>query len=250
MDRGFTIYAPALTWLDKSAPEGQQRRIGGIISTESKDREDEIVLQDGLDFSEFLAHGWFNDNHSRATNGPVGEPVRVLRLGKGDKCPDGVVAPSACHYAEGWLYEGHPPADAIWDLAQTLQKNGSTRRLGYSIEGAILQRQGPDRKVIARAKVRNVAITNCPVNTQTHMSVLAKALREADQEDEILRALVREEIERALTSGSASGQALQPESLDGVRKSESWLSTHLPFSHDTQRRFLRVAAALKDRGDL
>jgi len=40
-----------------SAPEGQRRRIGGVVSTETPDRQEETLIQNGLDFSEFVKYG-------------------------------------------------------------------------------------------------------------------------------------------------------------------------------------------------
>jgi hypothetical protein len=197
----------------KAGAKGKQRRIGGVISTEQKDRQGEVVLQRGLDFSDFLRGGWFNDNHSRETTGIVGYPEKVERRGRG-------------HYVEGYLLEGHEPADKIWSLANSLQKTG--RRLGFSIEGNVVSRDGMDGKTVAKARVRNVAITNCPVNTDTGLEVLAKSLQALENEQDQL-ALGRcnagcgKCFERALSAGQAvsdpgvapgEGFALRTESME------------------------------------
>jgi hypothetical protein len=185
-DVRFRFYAPGLTAFEKAnAPEGQRRRIGGIVSTESKDRENEIVLQRGLDFSEFLHHGWFNDNHSKSMIGVLGEPdPRSLRfVRKGEKLPNGDVAKADGHWAEGWLYEDDPDADKVWKKIRALEKSPTGRRLGFSIEGVIQRRAGSDNKIIAKAKVRHVAITHCPVNTDTRLDALAKSLSAVERSE-------------------------------------------------------------------
>ncbi len=159
----FQIYTPGLSvWLNKGAPEGKQRRIGGLISTDNRDRQGEIVIQKGLDFSEFLNSGWFNDNHSKETDSPVGYPdsSSLKYVQKGEILPNGQAAPGNGHWSEGYLLDSMR-GNKIWDLAQSLHKAGDERRLGFSIEGSIQKRIGSDRKTIAKAKVRNVAITNC-----------------------------------------------------------------------------------------
>jgi hypothetical protein len=161
----------------KAGEKGKERRIGGIISTDRVDRQGEVVLQRGLDFSEFISNGWFNDNHSRDTTGIVGYPEVVRKTTHKGR---------PAHYVEGYLLEGFDRADKIWELANALQKTG--RRLGFSIEGGITRREGAAGKTIATAKVRNVAITNCAVNTDTGLEVLAKSLQCAEAEgDEWLR---------------------------------------------------------------
>ncbi|MBT8428388.1 MAG: hypothetical protein KJN79_00605 [Gammaproteobacteria bacterium] len=149
----------------KAGETGKERRIAGIISTEHQDIEKEVVKQSGLDLRPFLHGGWINDNHSRDTAGVVGYPLKVERT-----VHDGKPAT----YMEGYLLQDYKPADKIWELAEALQK--TDRRLGFSIEGKVRRRSGNDGKVIAEAVVRNVAVTNCPVNPKTGLDVLEKSL--------------------------------------------------------------------------
>lgn len=146
----------------KSDGSDHERRIGGICTTDDVDRQAEVILQDGLDFGPFLKSGWFNDNHEGATEALVGYPTkaeyRALGMRKG-------------WYVEGYLLKGHPRADALWMLANALQK--TDRRLGFSVEGAIAAKH---EGTISKAIVREVAITRCPVNTATALNVLAKSL--------------------------------------------------------------------------
>lgn len=166
----FKFEMPIEVW-EKAGDEGKERRIGGLISTQDKDRQGEVVLQRGLDFSEFISAGWFNDNHSKDTTGIVGYPEKVEKR---------TVNGKPAHYVEGYLLQGFPRADEIWKLAQSLQK--TRRRLGFSIEGSVLRREGHAGKTIAQAKVRNVAITNCPVNTSTGLEILAKSMMALEAE--------------------------------------------------------------------
>lgn len=161
----FKFEAPVeVFW--KAGEAGKERRIAGIISTEHKDQQDEVVVQNGLDLGPFLQHGWINDNHSHETAGVIGYPLRVEQT---------IVDGKPATRMEGYLLQGHKPADKIWELANALQK--TDRRLGFSIEGKVRRRTGRDGKVIAEAVVRNVAATNCPVNPKTGMDVLVKSLR-------------------------------------------------------------------------
>ncbi len=152
---------------EKASPDGKERRIGGLVSTDHLDRQQETLIQEGLDFSPFLKGGYFNDNHTKDTDGVIGYPEMCeLR-----SLPDG---------RQGWYVEGHllktDRANRVWDLAQELQRSGSGRKLGFSVEGAILERDPDDPKTVRKAVVREVAITKCPVNDKASMSVLAKSL--------------------------------------------------------------------------
>lgn len=156
------------TFEKSSAAPGKERRIGGFVSTDDLDKQGEVLIQEGLDFNPFLKSGWFNDNHASATGKAVGYPeVAELR-----HLPDGRKA----WYVEGYLLKGHPPADEIWSMATALERSGAPRRLGYSVEGSIVERDPSDPSTVRRAIVREVAITRCPVNDKTALTVLAKSL--------------------------------------------------------------------------
>jgi hypothetical protein len=171
----FQIYAPATFFEKSEAPQGQRRRIAGLITTDSRDRQAEQILQDGLDFSDFLGpYGWFNDNHSKSMTDVLGYPTAVQFFTKGSALPDGTTAPANGHWAEGYLLEGMKKADEVWELAKALQN--TPRRLGFSIEGKVVKRLDDDKRVIAKARVSAVAITHCPVNVDTGMRALVKAL--------------------------------------------------------------------------
>ncbi|MCU0912945.1 MAG: hypothetical protein MUC88_00105 [Planctomycetes bacterium] len=195
----FRIDIPIEVW-HKAGEPGKERRIGGVISTEHEDKQGEVVLQRGLEFSDFIRNGWLNDNHSRDTAGVVGYPLKVERT---------VVDGKPATRMEGYLLAGTTQADKLWELAQALQQ--TDRRLGFSIEGKVLRRSGDDGRTIASARVTNVAVTNCPVNTKTGLDVLAKSMLA---------------VEKMLTAGAAisppatptpgDGFALRTESLEGV----------------------------------
>lgn len=206
-----------VTFFEKaSAPEGQRRRIAGVISTESIDRQGEVILQRGLDFAPFMKGGYFNDNHSKKTEDVLGYPTAVVQFQKGDKLPDGTTAAANGTWSEGYLLDTKKATD-IWDLGRALNKSG--RRLGYSVEGTIQKRTGPGGKVVAKAVVRNVAITNCPVNEDTRLEVLAKSLQHAEEQpEEFWKALSASPTTAPgvapTTTTPGSGFALMPESLE------------------------------------
>lgn len=161
----FVVYTPGcvkiLDDLVKSEAELETLRpIGGTCSTERLDRQDEQVLARGLDFNEFVEHGYFNDNHKQDTHAILGWPT-LAELRKGQ------------WHTEGNLLTGYEPADRIWNLAKALAKSTTKRRLGFSIEGKVVDRDHNNR--ILKAKIRHVAITNSPVNTDCTWGILAKA---------------------------------------------------------------------------
>lgn len=208
----FNFDMPVDFFEKADAEPGKQRRIGGIASVETDDKQKEQLLARGLDFSEAISDGWFNDNHSKDTDGIVGYPEETRMFKKGELLPSGRHAPAAGHWVEGYMLDGHDRADRLWKLGKALSK--TNRRLGFSVEGKVLKRAGMNKsgsRIIAKAKVRNIAITNCPVNTDARMEVLAKSLQavsNADDSDDSLIERIHEKVERiekALGMGEATG---------------------------------------------
>lgn len=174
--------------------------VGGVCTTDHIDQEGERLLQEGLDFRPFLEHGYFNDNHAKDTGAAVGRPARVeLRtLDDGHKG----------WYVEGPLYN-NTRAKAIMELANELERSGDAKRkLGFSVEGAILDRDPENPATVRRAVVREVAITRCPVNQHTALSRLAKSLSAGEG----LAA-----VDTPVT-GEGAAAVLAPQSLEGVTR--------------------------------
>lgn len=170
-DTPFTIAADAEVWkaADDIDPK-KSMRVGGLVSTESLDRDAEKVISAGLNFDECIKWGWFNDDHIKGT--VVGVPEWAGYLRKGGKRPSGRPASRDGWYTEGYLLDT-PRAKEIYETAIALQ--GTGRSLGYSIEGKILQK---GNGLVQKAIVREIAITKKPVNTDTYMDLptLAKAM--------------------------------------------------------------------------
>ena len=153
----FHVWQPNSVDLLKGSPDAEWR-IGGYASTEARDRQGEVVLAKGLDFSEFVQFGYYNDNHQQHTAAAVGVPEKAeYHKGKG-------------WWTEGYLLKGVERARQIFDLAKSLE--GTPRRLGFSIEGKIIERFG---EKIVKAIIRNVALTNSPVNCDCLWTILTKA---------------------------------------------------------------------------
>lgn len=238
---GFRFEVPISFFEKAGAPAGRARRIGGIVSTETPDRQGDIVLQRGLNFEPFVRGGWFNDNHSKLTRDILGYPDNVRMFQKGEKLPDGSHAPARGHWVEGWLLDTQDAAK-VWELGHALQKSG--RRLGFSVEGSIDKRVGPGKKIVAEGTVRNVAVTGVPVNEDTNLVTLAKSLMAVERGDDLgFPAPLEEQIatlrlefmslRKALGMGAESapptapvgpqtgmgaGQVITPQSLEGKQR--------------------------------
>ena len=149
---------------DAEKAEPMTAKIGGIISTESKDQQGETIDQSGVDWNYFLKHGWFNYEHKQGPENILGHPELVYETNA-----DGKTATKV----EGVLYLHKAKAKEVYETAMAMKKAGVKRKLGFSVEGQVLERQN---KKIKKARVLNVAITAHPVNPDARLEVLARSL--------------------------------------------------------------------------
>lgn len=140
--------------------------LGGIASTADEDSDGEFLDPKGFDIKPLLESGMVNWHHQAKTcpGTIVGEPT------KAEIRKDGL-------YIETKLYPSSPVARDIWELAKTLESDSDTRRLGYSIEGRVLERGSNDKtkpgyKKITKAVITGVAITHQPKNPKTFANII------------------------------------------------------------------------------
>ncbi|MDP4224893.1 MAG: HK97 family phage prohead protease [Bacteroidota bacterium] len=158
--------------IEKSTKGGESLRIiRGYASNDSEDRQGETLLQKGLDISNFVNYGFLNYDHDNSKI--LGYPLPSTNVD--DK---GL-------YVEGALLKGVPLADDIWNLAIALKKSQAPRRIGFSIEGKVVQRDGSK---ILKAKIYNVAITTNPVNATCTWEAMVKSFKGGEILDKALSA--------------------------------------------------------------
>lgn len=182
----------------------QLMKLGGIASTSDEDSDGEFLDPKGFDIKPLLESGMVNWHH-QAKGQPatiIGEPT------KAEIRPEGL-------YIETELYPSSKIACDVWELAETLEKDSKTRRLGYSIEGKVVKRKSndktsPDYKKIIKAVITGVAVTHQPKNPQTFANII-KGEIDDDFEDEEEKALDTE-----------NGKALKKESVEKKVKNQTF----------------------------
>lgn len=166
MSNKFKFYAPLEIQKAKDDKGVEVMRIGGIASTSDEDADGEFLDPNGFILDDFLNVGFVNWHHG-AKNKPktiVGEPsLAEIR-------PDGL-------YVECDLYPSSDIAKEIYETAQILEKDSKTRRLGFSIEGEVIERGSDDENdplynVIKKANITGLAITHMPKNAATFAQII------------------------------------------------------------------------------
>lgn len=179
-------------------------RLGGIASTSDEDSDGEFLDPKGFDIKPLLTSGMVNWHH-QAKEHPdtiIGEPS------KAEIRPEGL-------YIETDLYPSSKIACNVWELANTLEKDSKTRRLGYSIEGKVIKRKSndknnPDYKRIEKAIITGVAITHMPKNPKTFANIIKGDIEDDFNEDE--------ESDEHKCLDTESGASVKKESVDAKLK--------------------------------
>lgn len=141
--------------------DNDEWRIAGYASTPQADRQDDIILQKGLDVSDFVNFGFINYDHNDSEIIGYPDKTKTKLTNKG-------------FWVEAILMKQVPLARKVWETAVALKKSGADRKLGFSVEGKTLARDIYGR--VTKAKVYHVAATASPVNTSCTFDALCKSL--------------------------------------------------------------------------
>lgn len=160
------------------APPGRALAVRGVISSERRDLQDEVVVQAGLDLATLGDYGWINDNHSKRPGDEFGQVTRTYPMSIPGE--DGEPVPATG--IEGFFFDTPANRD-LHAKAVALRKSGSGVGYGFSIEGQVLARDPKDRRRITKARITQVALTRTPVNRDTLLEAMAKSLDAFDTTD-------------------------------------------------------------------
>jgi len=203
IEKGFFATWIPLNAMKKASDDPTQDNtkgfIAGIVSTDDVDFEGERILQDGLDWSYFKKHGWFNYEHQPGAAAVLGHPTKIERIDEKST------------RVEGCLYLDKPLAKDCYETAIAMEKAGGERSLGFSIEGKVVLRDPMNPKKVLKANVINVAVTAHPVNPNTNLEVIAKSMG-ADVGYQ----------EASIPDADASMSALVEQSLEGKMSNSSY----------------------------
>lgn len=137
--------------------------IKGLASDNTEDQQGEILEPKGYNIAEFLKSGLVNLEHYTARKGDpqywIGEPMEAEV--KGDQ-----------FFIKAKLWKDHPLARNFWDTLLVMKSSGSERKAGFSIEGQKLEADPNNKKRITKAKIKHVAVTFSPVNSNSYMDIV------------------------------------------------------------------------------
>lgn len=173
--------------------KGEQWYVRGYASTPDLDLQGDIVQPSGIDIEYFKKHGWLNYEHKQDAKYAIGTPT--------DNC---YIDFQKGLFVEAKLFQDNPFAQEMWALANSLQKSGDERKLGFSIEGGIRKRNERDNRIVEELIIKNVAITKSPANPNATWETFMKSWttgHETNPDKQINGSALRtEELAQAITS--------------------------------------------------
>lgn len=140
----------------------QFSKVSGWASTPVLDLQSDIINPKGIDISYFKEHGYVNYEHNQ--DEVVGFPT--------DNC---YVDVEKGLYIEANLFKDNENVIKMLDLAEKLEKSGSGRKLGFSIEGAVKKRNVNDNRVIDEVTITGVALVKNPANPEATWESFVKS---------------------------------------------------------------------------
>jgi len=169
MENRFNFYVPVESdelekAVGKTTETGRYDNmvLEGVASDNSEDSDGEFLEPDGFVLDRFLRDGLVNYEHLAKTGGPsyiIGEPVSATVDGGKLK-------------VKAKLYKGRKVAEDLWDTLLTMRENGSSRKLGWSIEGKTLEKDPNNPKRIRKALITHIALTFMPKNYNTYADIV------------------------------------------------------------------------------
>lgn len=220
----------------------------GIASTPDTDTQGETLFTKAYDLNNFKDVNW-NHKSKDDANAYLGQIVSHNFEKSGLKI-------------KGELFEEMPMTNAVVNLMKALKKRG--KKLQLSVEGQVLQRgsenkDDPAYKIIKKAKLTGVAITNNAINQNTFCDLIEKGYTNNDwQYDPTLEPIMKsldsgiilteEEIEKAMQAGSISGtetlnkeltaEPLKAESVEGAKTTCNCKKVDCPICNTANKKVL------------
>lgn len=159
----FNFFIPVEIVKAKDDKGKMRMRMRGVASTGDVDDDGETLEASGFDLDMFKKSGFVNWHHQSAK-----DPLAII----GEPIPDGTLIKNNEFHIEADLYPESEMAQKAYKLQEILEKSGSKRRLGWSIEGKALERDSVNPKRVKKARITGVALTMSPKNANTFANIV------------------------------------------------------------------------------
>ena len=155
----FNFFVPATISKSRDSSGNEIMEVQGVASTIMRDLEGESLDPSGFEIDYFLKSGLLKWEHGKDPKSYIGTPTEARVTSNNE------------FFIKGRLWNDSETARSAYELAKTLEKSNSGRKIGWSIEGNSLEKSA-DGKNIPRARITNVVLTMNPVNTNTWAEIV------------------------------------------------------------------------------
>ncbi len=204
-------------------------RFDAVAASELRDTQSEILSVEGADISELEAgRGIINDNHSNKLPDVVGRITEAKKIFGIEDCDNDrqryywnkIKAPYI--YTAGILFddEDHRSARAAAAIIRHQHRTDSPLKLKCSVEGGIVERGKKDERVLARTKIRGLALTFTPANHATLVEGLdlAKSASSTAEDMDLIKSYVPASMADVPTLIDFSKQISMAKIRDNIEK--------------------------------
>lgn len=192
--------------------------IGGVVSSPhyGKDKDGQTLNPSGFDYRPLLDDGYLNLEHAynktKDASMIVGEPTNAFV--KGNE-----------FHIEGRLWKDNPKAVAMYKLGQILKKSGSSRKIGYSLEGVPTEFDPLDKNIVKAARITGIALTLSPKCKGTQMLIKGGEAYETQEGSEFLVDIVDDNGDRITVDKNLNiSKAMQAGSITGTDTTDQALT--------------------------
>lgn len=163
--------------IEKSKKNGKNNKnyiVAGYASTFDKDMDAEQIDPNGIDITYLMKTGYIDYEHDREEI--VGIPTSNTHVDD-----NGL-------YLEAELFGDNEHVQKMMNLYDKIASINPDRRLGFSIEGQVKERDFDNDDIIREVAITGVAITKTPCNPNARWDVLNKSLSNNKELDEVQKA--------------------------------------------------------------
>ena len=143
--------------------------VAGYASTDMEDLQGESIDQDGINCDYLMGpNGFIDYEHNKEE--VIGFPTANTHIDERGL------------YVEAELFGNDPNVQKMIKLYKNLEKSNSNKRLGFSIEGIVGEKDPYDESIIRQVAITGVAVTKHPANMEATWDLVQKSIFSDDPE--------------------------------------------------------------------
>jgi hypothetical protein len=169
MNEDFNFFIPLEIDVEKAAVNAEKGSeewydnmyIQGVASDNSEDAQGQTLEPSGYEIDRFIKEGFIDYEHfgKKQASFHIGEPIK------------GVIKNNQ-FFLKGKLWSKSQKARDLYDTMDVMKKSGSTRKVGWSIEGKAKQKDPHNPNRILKAVINKCALTFTPINYNTWADIV------------------------------------------------------------------------------